>query len=122
MKIKPKDYAAALVYALSKPGTDHQKITANFLKLLQKNGDIKKGKMIVAMAQELLARKSGGKKIVIETARALDKKTLAGVIGGKNDLVQEKLNPTLVAGIKITVNGNKQLDFSLQKKLNEIFN
>ena len=38
----------------------------------------------------------------------------------KGDIVQEKINPALVAGVKIIVDGNRQLDLSLLSKLNKI--
>lgn len=37
------------------------------------------------------------------------------------DIVEEKINPILVAGLKVIVNGERQLDMSLAHKLNNIF-
>ena len=36
-------------------------------------------------------------------------------------MVKEKINPELIAGIKVMINNNKQLDFSLKNKLDNIF-
>ncbi len=111
MKVKPKLYAQAIV--------DARKFNmGNFLRLLEKNGDMKKLKHITALVEKMLLAKSGNQKIMLETARALHKKFK---VGKRGDVVEEKINPDLIAGIKIIVNGEKQLDFSLQKKLNEIF-
>ncbi len=106
MKHKAKEYAKALV--------DVKKFNLkNFLRVLEKNGDRKKLKEIVALAERMMYRK-----IMIETARRVKvvwpKK--------KNDLIEEKINPDLIAGVKITVNGEKQLDFSLKNKVEKIFN
>jgi len=110
-------YAQALVMALAGKKTG---VFERFLKALERNGDTKKLKQIAALVEKMLLEKSGNKNVVVETARPAPKNSLKGFIKG-GDVVQEKINPALVAGIKIIVNGEKQLDFSLQKKLNEIF-
>ena len=63
--------------------------------------------------------KSGNKKIVLEMARQ-NKVILKSVIK-KNDVVEEKINPELIAGIKIIIDNERQLDFSLKNKLDKIF-
>jgi len=106
MKHKAKEYAKALA--------EVKKFNLkNFLRLLEKNGDRKKLKEIVALAEKMLYRK-----ITIETAR----KVKVAWPKKKSDLIEEKINPSLIAGVKITVNGEKQLDFSLKNKLEKIFN
>jgi len=111
MKTKAKDYAKALV--------EVKKFDAKqFLRIVQKNGDTKKLKDIVLLAEKMMLAKTGNHKIILETARAMSKKMS---IGKKGDVVEEKINPSLIAGVKIMVNGEKQLDFSLSKKLNTIF-
>jgi len=111
-------YAEVLLTALAVKKTG---IFERFLKVLERNGDTKKLKQIAVSAEKMLLEKSGHKSVVIETARRLPKNSLKGFI--KNgDAVVEKINPELIAGMRVIVNGEKQLDFSLQKKLNEIFN
>ncbi len=106
MKHKAKEYSKALVQV--------KKFNLkNFLRVLEKNGDTKKLKEIVAMAEKMMYRK-----ITIETAR----KVKVAWPKKKNDLIEEKINPSLIAGVKITVNGERQLDFSLKNKLEKIFN
>ena len=89
-----------------------------FLKLLEKNGDIKYYRLILAAAEKRLLEKTGNKKIVLEIARPSQKKVK---VGKKGDVIEERINPGLIAGIKIIVNGEKQLDFSLKNKLDKIF-
>jgi F0F1-type ATP synthase delta subunit len=111
VKVKAKDYAKALV--------DVKKFDARrFLRILQRNGDTKKLKEIVVLAEKMMLAKSGNQKIVLEIARPVTKKMN---VGKKGDMVEEKINPTLIAGVKIIIDGEKQLDFSLSKKLNDIF-
>ncbi len=122
MKHKPKDYAKALVDLVSEKKSESQqkKLVDNFLKLLKKNGDLKKSKEIISLAEMLFLKKTGGRKIIFEMARETKKESFKGFLK-KHDVVEEKINPDLIAGVKIVVNNEKQLDFSLMKKLNNIF-
>lgn len=111
MKYKAKDYAKAIL--------EIKKFNMKaFLKLLERNGDIKKLKEITVLVEKMLLTKNGNKKIILETARPLSKKVK---VGKRGDVVEEKINPDLIAGIKIMVDGERQLDFSLKNKLDAIF-
>ena len=118
---KAKTYATALVSALAEKNPDGKNLAVNFIALLQKNGDVKKSRHIIDLAEKLLLKKTGNKKVTLETARNIDiGKSMKGFIK-KGDIVQEKINPVLIAGVKIVVDGEKQLDLSLLHKLNNIF-
>lgn len=121
MKYKARIYADALVSAALDEKIDDKKLVVNFLKLLGKNQDFKKAKEIIFLTETLLLKKTGNKKVIIETARKIEAKNIVKSFIKKGDIVQKKITPGIVAGIKLTVNGEKQLDYSLQKKLNEIF-
>ncbi|MFA6190288.1 MAG: F0F1 ATP synthase subunit delta [Candidatus Staskawiczbacteria bacterium] len=123
---KTKLYAKALAEILSKKGgvsaTEEKKIVNNFVKFLEKNGQIGRSKEILELAENLLLAKQGKRKITFETARAIttsQKKVLEKVIN-KGDIVKEKINPQLIAGIKIIINNSQQFDASMQSKLNNI--
>ncbi len=118
-KYKAKAYAKALVDLDT--STEDKKVVNNFLKLLERNGDMKKFREIIALAQKLLLQKTGNKKIALETARKINAKDAAKSFIKKGDMVEEKINPALIAGVKIVVDGNRQLDFSLKNKLDSIF-
>jgi F0F1-type ATP synthase delta subunit len=68
----------------------------------------------------LLYEKSNKKKITVETARNYE--GLLNKIKAifPNDDVLLKINPNLIAGLKILINNEKQLDFSLKSKLDKI--
>lgn len=121
MKYSTKIYARALAGAILDKKADDKKIINNFLELLKKNQDTKRANEIIALAEGLLLKKTGNKKVVLETARGIDTKNLTQALIKKGDKIQEKINPALIAGVKIIVNNNQQLDFSLQRKLQEIF-
>ncbi len=123
MKYKTKEYAKALADIISKePSQSEQtKIVKNFLDFLKKNNDEKKAKEIIAMAQSMHLKKSGKRKVTIETARKINAKELIKPFLKDGDVVEEKINKELIAGIKIIVNSEAQLDFSMLRKINNLF-
>lgn len=122
MKNKTKIYAEALseIALKIKPEND-KKIADNFLRIIKKNSDDKKIKEIIFRAEELFFKKNGNKRIIIEVARKIDLKNLINVLADKGDVVREEINSDLFAGVKITIDGERQLDFSLKNKLDSIF-
>lgn len=123
MKIKSQIYAKALSDLMieKKTPAEEKRVINNFLKLLEKNRDLKKAKEIILLAEKLFYKKTGKKKVTVQTARkvgdlpaSLSDELQAGII-------EKKINPELIAGIKIIINDENQLDFSLKKKLEEIF-
>jgi len=126
---KIKLYARALAEILAKSDfaksstAEEGKIIKNFVKVLVSAGLEKKANEILELAEEMLLAKQGKKKIVFETARKIttnQKKMLEG-IAKKGDLIKEKINPELIAGVKIIINNNRQFDSSLKNKLQKIF-
>lgn len=122
MKIKPKIYAKALVDLIVENKNKTTNIVERFLRLLEKNGDIRKAKEILVFAEDLFIKKTGRRKIITETARKITprQKELLKSVERQGDIVSERINKDLIAGIKIIVNDN-QLDMSMQKKLQNIF-
>ena len=125
MKInKTKLYAKALAEVLSKEMTlpQEKKIIDNFLKLLAKTGQEKKAKEILNLAENLLLIKKGKRKIIFQTARKMTagQKKLMDNFVKDGDIVGEKINPELIAGIKIIINESQQFDASMQSKLQNI--
>src|SRR5579863_8187438 len=106
MKYRSNVYAKALVNALLHKKTDDQQIAVNVLALLKKNGDIKKSKQIIVMAEKILLKATGNKKVVFEIARKTDIQDLIKSFTKKGDVVEEKINPKIVAGVKIIVDDN----------------
>jgi len=121
MKYKSRDYANALVEIMLKE-KDNAKMVAGFLELIKKNKDEKKLKEILKLAEKIYFKKTGNKKIVLESARPQNFKNseLINSLVKKGDVVLEKINKELLAGVKIVVNEERQLDMSLLKKLQEI--
>ena len=115
-------YAKALAEILSQKEFDKEKIVKNFVKLLIDNGCESKSEEILTLTQDLLLQKEGKRKIMFETARAVtpgQKKLIESMVK-KGDVINEKINPELIAGIKIIINGSSSFDGSLQSKLQKI--
>lgn len=123
MRNKHKAYATALAELIleAKPGAQ-KKIADGFFKLVLKNNYLSKAGQIIALAEDMILRRRGNKKIMLQTARKIEKPAFAKSFGAvKGDVIESEINPELIAGVKVIINNEKQLDFSLQKKLNEIF-
>ncbi|MEK7540980.1 MAG: F0F1 ATP synthase subunit delta [Patescibacteria group bacterium] len=118
-----KLYAKALTEVLVKKGIDEKKIINNFINLLVKSGQERKSKEILSLTEDFLLAKQGKRKIIFETARktTVNQKKILSNFAKEGDVVKEKINPEIIAGIKIIINNEKQFDASMQKKLQSIF-
>lgn len=123
MRYSAKEYAKALAGIIVSPPArkNTNQVAKAFLQILRKNKDLKKVKEILALAEMLALKKKGSRKIIIETARSIGIKNLRGSFAKQGDAMEEKINPKMIAGVKITVNHEIQIDFSLKKKLEEMF-
>jgi F0F1-type ATP synthase delta subunit len=123
MKYKVKDYSKSLVEILSDKKLNDKKIAAGFIKLLERQGDLGKAKEILEQAEFLLIKQQQKKLVVLETARKMteSQKKLLAKFTEKGDIVQEKINPKLIAGVRITVDGERQFDQTMLKKINTLF-
>jgi len=124
---KVKLYAKALAEIISSSkkfsAFDKTRIANNFVKLLINAGYEKRLKEILDLTQDFILTKTGKRKITLETARKItlrQKKMLESFIK-EGDVVKEKVNPELIAGVKIIINDSWQFDASLQKQLQELF-
>jgi len=126
MKYPTHSYAQALAEVIRDPKAKaHEaEIVKNFLALLHKNGDESHARKIVEEAARLARRYGGGRKVTVESARRLtpaQKKLVHGFLK-KDDTVEERIDPDLIAGIRIILNDEMQFDGSLRGKVDKIFN
>ncbi len=125
MKYQPKFYAQVFAELAAKKlsSTEEKKLLNNLLQTVKRNGDERQLPKILEAAEKLLREKEGRRKVVLQSARPLRgavRNNLSKFLR-KNDVVEEKTNPALVAGVKIVVNDETQLDFSLASKLKKLF-
>jgi F0F1-type ATP synthase delta subunit len=118
-------YAKAFVEALAaaKGAEGEKEMAKNFLALVRKNGDEARLTKILVETERLMRLQNGTRRLVVESARALDAKAkaLVNAIARSGDAIEEKINPSLVAGVKITANDEMQFDASLRRKLDAVF-
>ncbi|MDP3883307.1 MAG: F0F1 ATP synthase subunit delta [Candidatus Staskawiczbacteria bacterium] len=103
--------------------TNTDEIVKNFIKVLDKNGQTRRAKEILNLAEDMILRKQGKNKITFEIARRLasEHRVMLKEFVKEGDVVKEKINHELIAGVKIVVNGDKQLDMTMRKKLGSLF-
>jgi len=116
-------YSKALTETLLKGNLDESKIIDNFLELLIETRQEKSAKQILGLTETALLMKRGKRKIVFETAREAtsNQRKLLGSLVHDGDVVKEKINPEIIAGVKIIINDSQQLDASMRSRLQSIF-
>lgn len=124
MKYSPENYARALIEELQKTeSVQSNELVKNFVSQIIRNGDFLSVDKILQRVEIESTKVLGGKNIEIEFARVVDKRLVEELSGvfTKQDMVNIKINPSLVAGVRITIDGEKELDNSIAKKVREIF-
>lgn len=119
MKYAPHIYAKALVEVLEDPRVKTETATKNFIALVRKNGDEAHVRKILEEASRFSRGRDGIRKVTIASARALTAAQDADVrrFLEKGDVVEKRIEPDLVAGVKIIIDDELQFDGSLKKKL-----
>lgn len=123
MRYSPHDYAKALVEAIDDPKVDRAAIHKNFLALVRANGDEAQLGKILDEAARLVRGNGGAREVMIESARPLAKaqEKMVHQLLKPGDVVAYKVDPDLIAGIKVTVNDEMQFDGTMKAKLDDLF-
>ena len=121
MKYSLNNYVDAFTGVLKK--TSQEKATSGFLRLLKKTGDIKSADKIFTAVHKKMINLEGGRWVKVETARDISENKLKELKGkfSKKDHTVFNINPELVAGVRVTINGEEELDSSLDSKLKRLF-
>jgi F0F1-type ATP synthase delta subunit len=125
MKYPAHIYAKALAEAIvaTKGKAAEDAVVKNFIALVRRNGDEGHIRKLVEEAARMVRGRMGVRKVTIETARTpstAQRKELQQFIKG-GDVVEERIDPALVAGVKIILDDELQFDGSLKGKLDRIF-
>ncbi len=94
----------------------------NLLLLLQENGDMKHLLEIIRLTERELVAQEGGREVLVETARKIPdiRKKLRHLLK-PHDIVKEEINEEILAGARITMNGESQIDASMKSQINSLF-
>jgi F0F1-type ATP synthase delta subunit len=124
-KVPPHAYAKAfLERAKGKSNEEAVRLVENLIALLKKNGDWSKRQQVVEACEKLWRRENGRTLITIESARPLEsshRQTIQKAYGAKQTDYEERIVSELVAGVRLTRNGEEQLDCSLAHILRALF-
>lgn len=125
MKYSPQNYARAFsdLVRTMKTDAEQTKFVKHFWAAVERNGDLARRTKIITEAEEILRKKDGRDLWVVDTARthAVSAKELLKDIAKPKDIIKERIIPELVAGVRVTKNGEEQLDATLQSRLNALF-
>lgn len=111
MKYAPDIYAQAFLE--TKPDLKR------FLEVVAKNGDFSRIDAILAATEKRIVHEHGGRMIELEYARQSAESNKFKFTA--KDRVHTSINPSLVAGVRITIDGEQEFDGSLQHKLQKLF-
>ncbi|OGZ54178.1 MAG: hypothetical protein A3B25_00675 [Candidatus Ryanbacteria bacterium RIFCSPLOWO2_01_FULL_48_26] len=122
-KISTDSYAAAFVAVLEK-SRNADTVVKNFIETIKKNNDWAKRRQIREACEKEWRKVHGKSLVVIESARELNGEQRARVSKqwkDKGHSVEYKIYPSLIAGVKIVIDEEKQFDGSLNNKLRKVF-
>lgn len=124
MKLSIKQYAQIL-YKIHEDKSDLEKNIKMFVALLRKNNDLSKIVKIFGEFENYRKNKKGLVDVFIESPFGIDSgekskiKEMVVKKTGKHPELKEKINPNLVAGLKIQIN-DLLIDASIRTKLRNL--
>ena len=123
MTYTPEIYARAVRETVaSAPANDRDAILKRFVHAAARRGDARKLPAVVKELERSEVHAKGGRMITIEFARPLG----GGTSKFENllkpaDHLEVRANSDLVAGVRVTIDDERELDFSLARRLNKMF-
>lgn len=124
MRYSSELYAKSLfeILEMSKP-SEHAGVISKFLKIVDKNGDSSRLRTIVASFEKMVIRSGGGKIVELSTAREIDKDLKDQLLKmfDRKDMIRVNIDPKLVAGVRVLLDEEMELDYSLARKFRKLF-
>ncbi|RJQ36369.1 hypothetical protein C4552_03720 [Candidatus Parcubacteria bacterium] len=117
-------YAAAFLAAIDEaPAGQHARIVRRFVQAVAKHGDLSRANDIVAAIERRLVKSRGGRWVRVTFARPASNEIVARFRKRfpAPDHVETAVDPSLIAGARVTVDGEEELDMSFARKLNRLF-
>jgi len=124
MKYRPEIYAKALAKALAEQPASQTNILKRFVRLLSRSGDLGQSQQVLSSIEKTFTTASGGRMVEVDFAHEPTVKTkqrVSNLLTAK-DHVDYRINPNLIAGLRVTIDGCRELDNSFSRKLRQIFN
>lgn len=124
MKYSPKIYARSFCEVLKKTSSfkQQEKIVNNFVKVVVKYDDHHRFNQILDEIRKLLIKERGGKNILLEFARKIPQQVeqLIKNCFSEKDFVNVRINRFLVGGVRVVVDEEKELDYTVRKIIKEL--
>ena len=95
-------------------------ILERFIATIKKNGDWGIRRKIFNAAEVEIVKKRGGRIFVAEFAREFPAPEFFKTLSAE-DRFKKIINPKLVAGVRVTIDGSRTADFSFESKLRKLF-
>jgi F0F1-type ATP synthase delta subunit len=124
MKYPSHFYAKALAQAIAgAKGKNEAAIAKNFLALVRKNGDEASLPKILDEAGRMVRSEEGIRQVRIESARplAVSQEKMVKEFIKPGDIIERKIDPELIAGVRLILDDELQFDGSLRGKLDKVF-
>lgn len=121
--ISPDVYAEAFVKTLAGRHVS-ETVIERFIASIRKHNDWARRNNIIRACEKKMRQRDGKELITIESARELSlaqREKLSLAWKGKNQDIEYRINPSLIAGVKIVIDEEKQFDGSLRRKLDKMF-
>lgn len=124
MKYKPKQYAEALVATLESADVETARVRIRtFIMLLHRHQMLGKAGIIAHIAERLLAKRTGARRVTFEIASAVSdaiRREFVNLFDGKV-WMEEKVRPELLAGIRILIDDETLVDATGARRLAQMF-
>lgn len=124
MKYTPRQYALALRAVLqNKTAAEKRGVIRNFLNLLTRNRDQSKLEMILQETEKAERKERGLYKIELASPTVISPELKKGIkkAFGRKVIFEEKIDPDLLAGLKILIEDDTLIDATAKNQLNKLF-
>ncbi|MEK7630834.1 MAG: F0F1 ATP synthase subunit delta [Patescibacteria group bacterium] len=124
MKYTPRIYAKALIESLAgASAAAHEGIIKRFFAAVRRRGDVRRVPEIIEAVRETLRRRVGGRLVEIAFARRHKKSILDSfrTLFTKHDEVVFRTEPELAAGVRITIDGEREFDQTAARRIKKLF-
>lgn len=123
MRYPIEAYAEAFCESREEQKGKEDALIEKFLETVKKNGDWGGIKKIFNLIARKTAVRGGGRFVSVEFGRPPAKKVIQMLEENfsKKDYLEFKVRPELIAGARILINGERELDSTLIRKINKLF-
>lgn len=124
MRYRPEHYARAFAELVGEtPPERHRALIRRLVATVARRGDLDRIGLVLRLVEQELVRRRGGRWVTFEFARPAPERRLATLARAlaRRDRIEAKVTPELIAGVRVTIDGERELDLSLRRALRALF-